>query len=99
MTLAESASAARIDEDKRITGFDQSERLVSAGRMEGVGLYKINPDYYDRSPGAPAAQLIFVYYEIPNLSVFEKTTFNYLEKKTMDIFNHIDYHQLKESMR
>jgi len=99
MSVAESESPARIDENKRIPDSDQLERLVNTGRMEGVGLYKINPDYYDRSPGASAAQLIFVYYEIPNLSVFEKTNFNYLEQKTMDIFNGINYRQLKETMR
>jgi hypothetical protein len=99
MTPTEAASAARIDENKKITDFDLSQRLVAVGRMEGVGLYKMNPDYYDHSAGAAAAQLIFVYYQIPNLSVFEKTTFNYLEKKTMDIFNRIDYQKLKESMR
>jgi hypothetical protein len=67
--------------------FDPLTRMVPVGRMEGVGLYKINPDYYDRSPGAPGAQLIFVYYQIPNLSAFEKTNLNYLEKNTITIFN------------
>lgn len=99
MSAEEGASPVRLDENKKTTGFDQLQKLVPAGRMEGVGLYKINPDYYDRSPRAPGAQLIFVYYDIPNLSAFEKTAFNYLEKKTLDIFNQIDYHQLKESMK
>lgn len=98
MTQQEAASPARLDYNKKLDDFDQLKRLVPAGRMEGVGLYKINPDYYDRSAGAPGAQLIFVYYKIPNTSVFEKTELNYLEQKTIDIFNQIDYHQLKKTM-
>jgi hypothetical protein len=62
-------------------------------------LYKINAGYYDRSATAPAAQIITVYYDLPNLTVFEKTQLNYLEKKTLDIFNHLDYHALKMSMQ
>lgn len=99
MSPAEAASAARLDEDKITDDFDKSKKLVPVGRMEGVGLYKINPNYYDRSAAAPGAQLIFVYYHLTNLSAFEKTQFNYLEKKTMDIFDHLNYHQLKESMK
>lgn len=99
MTTKESASPARIDYNKKIDDFDQLKRLVALGRMEGVGLFKINPNYYDRSAGSSGAQLIFVYYKLPNLSIFEKTEFNYLEQKTMAIFNQLDYHQLKESMK
>ena len=99
MSAEEAASPVRLDENKSIPDFDDSKRLVPPGRMAGVGLYKINPHYYDSSSAASGAQLIFVYYKIPNLSVFEKTEFNYLEKMTMDIFNHIDYHQLKKSMQ
>jgi len=99
MTPADAASPARIDYDKKITDLDKLKRLVSPGRMEGVGLYKINPGYYDHSLRASGAQLIFVYYNIPNTSIFEKTKFNYLEKKTMDIFNQTDYHALKMSMQ
>ena len=99
MPSVEAVSPARLDENKKTDDFDQSKRLVPCGRMEGVGLYKINPGYYDRAATAPGAQLIIVYYQLPNLSVFEKTQFNYLEKKTMEIFNHLNYHQLKESMK
>jgi len=99
MSPQEAVSPARIDENKTVPDFYDLKRLVPAGKMEGVGLYKVNPDYYDNSATAPGAQVIFVYYNLPNLSVFEKTQFNYLEKKTMDIFNHLDYHALKMSMR
>jgi len=99
MSQQEASSPARIDENKTVRDFDDLKRLVPVGRMEGVGLYKVNPNYYDNSATAPGAQLIFVYYNLPNLSVFEKTQFNYLEKKTMDIFNHLDYHALKMSMK
>jgi hypothetical protein len=99
MSLQEAESSARIDENKTAPDFDDLKRLVPVGRMEGVGLYKVNPDYYDNSATAPGAQLIFVYYNLPNLSVFEKTQFNYLEKKTMDIFNHLDYDALKMCMK
>lgn len=99
MSPQEAASPARIDEHKVVPDFDQLKRLLPPGDMDGVGLYKINPGYYDHSAKAPGAQVIFVYYHLPNLSVFEKTQFNYLEKKTMDIFNHLDYHALKMSMQ
>lgn len=99
MPPQEAASGARIDENKTIPDFDNSKRLVSLGRMEGVGLYKVNPDYYDNSATASGAQLIFVYYDLPSATIFEKTQFNYLEKKTLNIFNHLDYHALKMSMK
>jgi hypothetical protein len=99
MSAEEAASPARLDENKSTPDFDDLKRLVPFGRMEGVGLYKINPNYYDRSPGAPGAQLIFVYYHLPQLGGIENTELNYLEKKTVNIFNGINYHQLKESMK
>ena len=99
MPPQEAASPVRLDENRSTPDFDELKRMVAFGRMEGVGLYKINPSYYDRSVGSPAAQLIFVYYKLPNMSVFEKTQLNYLEQKTLDIFNHLDYHALKESMK
>jgi len=98
MSSTDAVSPARLDYNKGKT-LDAIEGLVKVGRMEGVGLYRINPDYYDTSPAAPAAQLIFVYYQIPNLSIFEKTSYNYLEQKTINLFNQLDYHKLKESMQ
>jgi hypothetical protein len=97
MSSTDAASPARLDYNKG-KALDAIEGLVRVGRMEGAGLYKINPGYYDTSPAAPAAQLIFVYYQIPNLSIFEKTSYNYLEQKTINLFNQLDYHKLKESM-
>lgn len=98
MSSTDAGSPARLDYNRGKT-LDAIEGLVKVGRMEGVGLYRINPDYYDTSPAAPAAQLIFVYYKIPNLSIFEKTSYNYLEQKTINLFNQLDYHKLKESMQ
>jgi hypothetical protein len=97
MSPHEAASPARIDENKKIPDFDELKRLVPLDGREGVCLYKINPGYYDRS--APAAQLITIYYSLPSPTVFEKTQLNYLEKKTLDIFNHLDYQALKMSMQ
>lgn len=99
MTTQEATSPTRLDYNKKNTDFDQIEILVPVGKMEGVGLYKFNPGYYDRSAGAPGVQLIFVNYQLPNLSTFGKTHFNYLEQNTIDIFNQLDYHRLKESMK
>ncbi|HXR83678.1 MAG TPA: hypothetical protein VN722_05185 [Hanamia sp.] len=99
MKAEEAASPARLDEGKKTSGFERLNELVPIGRMEGVGLYKINPNYYDHSASASGAQLIFVYYDLPNAIAIENASFNYLQKKTINIFNQINYHQLKESMK
>ena len=99
MSPQEASSAVRIDEQKPVPDFDDLKRLVPYTQSGGVGLYKINPAYYDRSAAAPAIQLIMVYYDLPAASVFEKTSLNYLEKKTLDIFKRLDYHALKVSMQ
>jgi len=95
---AEAAAGVRLDEEKKSEEFLGIEQIVTYGRSEGIALYKINPDYFDRSPGAPGAQLIIVYYNIPQPSAFLKDP-NYLQRKTVDIFNQLDFHGLRESMQ
>lgn len=98
MSPSEAAAPARLDYNKSNEG-DPTNVLIPVGRNEGTGLYKINPDYYDHSPGSPAAQLIIVYYQLPMLGPFLPDHLNYLQQKTLDIFNHLDYHALKASMQ
>lgn len=95
---AESAAGVRLDGQKRSEEFFGFEQIVPYGRHEGTALYKINPGYFDRSPGAPCVQLIIVYYDIPHASAFV-TAPDYLQRETVDIFNQLDYHALRESMQ
>jgi len=60
-------------------------------------LVKINPSFYNHSPGAPVAQMIVMYDAIPMLQYRKQP--NYLEQAMLDIFQRIDYHALKESMK
>lgn len=95
---AEATAGVRLDEGKKSEEFFGLEQIVPYGRSEGTALYKINPDYFDRSPAAPGAQLIIVYYSTPQASAFV-TDPNYLQQKTVDIFNQLDFHGLRESMQ
>jgi len=96
MSSQEAALPVRVDNSK-IFSADPLLALVPAGRKEGTALYKINPDYYDKSTNASGAQLIIVYYSLPRDFGSEKL--NYLEQKTVDVFNRLDYHALKVSMQ
>lgn len=98
LSPAEAAAGVRLDERKKSEELYGPEQIVPAGRHEGTALYKINPDYFDRSPGASGAQLIIVYYDIPHTSAFA-TDPDYLQRKTVEVFNQLDYHALKESMQ
>jgi len=96
MPPTEADMPVRIDYSKDAFA-DPFHAIVPPGRHEGTALYKVNPDYYDRSPGASGAQLIIVYYTLPRS--FGPNELNYLEQKTVDIFNRLDYHALKMSMQ
>jgi len=98
MPAAEAQMPARLDENKssKENIYDLTQ-LVQPGRYEGVQLNKINRDYFDKSPNAPGAQLIIVTTD-PDLFSSSTDELNYLQKKTLQLFNELDYHQLKESM-
>lgn len=94
----EKAAPARVDYDKKSKGpgiMANLDILVPPGRGEGTALVKVNPEYYNYSPQASAAQMLATYYVIPDAAY--KT--DYLQQATLDIFNHLDYHALKMSMR
>lgn len=93
----EAKAPARLDYEKRSDEFGSLEQLVPAGRKEGVMLTRINPEYYNKSPNSTLVQLITVYYSWPTVG-FE-TDPDYLQQATINIFNDLDYHQLKESMQ
>jgi hypothetical protein len=99
MTAREAAAPARMDYNKKSNslGFGGLDQLVPVGRREGVMLTKINPDYYNKSPQAPVAQMIMVDYGWPTVGFAQDP--DYLQQKTIDIFNQLDYHALKESMK
>jgi hypothetical protein len=97
MSPTEASSAARLNENTPSEEIFGLEQLVPAGRKEGVMLTKVNPDYYNFSANAPAVQLITVYYSWPTGPLSSDP--DYLQKTTMEIFQHLDYHQLKESMK
>jgi hypothetical protein len=97
MSPREANAPARLDEKKHSDELFGLEQLVPAGRKEGVLLTRINPNYYDASPNAPAVQLITVYYSWPSVGFSSEP--DYLQQATMDVFRHLDFHQLKESMK
>jgi hypothetical protein len=99
MTPQEASAPARMNYNKKSNSqqFGGLDQLVPVGRREGVMLTKINPDYYNKSPQAPVAQMIMVDYGWPTVGFAQDP--DYLQQKTIDIFNQLDYHALKESMK
>ncbi len=100
MTPAEAAAPVRLDYSKdgdNIGGMGGISQFVPVGRKEGTLLVKINPSFYDHSPGAPAVQMAVIYDAIPMLEYRKKP--DYLEQAMLDIFNHLDYHALKMSVQ
>lgn len=98
MTPRERDAPVRLDY-KRYLSADPLDGLLAEGSTEGTALFTVNPDYYDKSEGAPAAQLIVVYYELPSVTIFGPDRLNYLQQATTDLFHRLDYHTLRMSMR
>jgi hypothetical protein len=98
MSTEEAQSPARIDKDKQMVKFDLLNELVPVERYDGVPLYKINANYFDKSPGAPVTQLISISYSIVYSALVTESEINYLNRSTIDMYNQLDYHALKESM-
>ena len=96
MSTEEAAAPARLDYNKKSDELFGLEQLVPVGRREGVLLNRVNPDYYNHSVNAPAAQLITVYYYWPTIG-FEKDP-DYLQQTALDIFKQLNYHALKMSL-
>lgn len=99
MSPQDAIAPARLDYNKKSTaeGMASLERLVPVGRREGKLLVKLNPSFYNHSPNAPAAQMIVLYYAWPSVGFTQAP--DYLQQAILDIFNNMDYHQLKESMK
>ncbi|UAY55328.1 hypothetical protein [Arachidicoccus terrestris] len=98
MSPEETRAPARVDYNKNTsTRLASLTSLLPAGETEGTLLVKINPDYYDRSPGAPTAQMLVMYYAIPGLDYTKSP--DYLGQAMLDIFHHIDYQLLKAAMQ
>ena len=99
MSPQDANAPARLDYNKKSTaeGMASLERLVPVGRREGKLLVKLNPSFYNHSPNAPVAQMIVLYYAWPSVGFTQAP--DYLQQAILDIFNNMDYHQLKESMQ
>lgn len=97
MGAAEAAAPVRLDYGKYLSS-DPLEGLLPVGGKGGTALFTVNPDYYDASGRAPAAQLIIVYYSLPNAAGFAPSHLDYLQQTTEDLFRHLDYHALRMSM-
>lgn len=99
MSPQDAGAPARLDYNKKSTaeGMATLDRLVPVGRREGTSLVKLNPDFYNHSPNAPVAQMMVLYYAWPQVGWTKAPDF--LQQAILDIFNNMDYHQLKESMK
>ena len=99
MSPQDASAPARLDYNKKSTaeGMASLERLVPVGRREGTLLVKLNSSFYNHSPNAPVAQMIVLYYAWPKVGFTQAPDF--LQQAILDIFNNMDYHQLKESMK
>lgn len=98
MTPREAEAPVRLDYQKYLSS-DPLSGLQPVGEKEGTALFTVNPNYYDASPGAPAAQLIVVYYSLPNAAGFAPASLNYLQQTTEDLFHRLDYHGLRIGMK
>lgn len=99
MAPGEAAAPVRLDYNKNDDGIAMGGvgQLVPIGRKEGVLLVKLNPSFYNYSPDAPVAQMIVMYNTLPAWE--DRKQPDYLEQALQDIWNHFDYHSLKESMK
>ena len=99
MLPTEIVAPVRLDYNKKSagTGMGGLDQLVPPGRREGTLLVKLNPVFYNHSPNAPVAQMIVLYYAWPSVGFTQAP--DYLQQAILDIFNYINYHQLKESMK
>lgn len=94
MPQEELNAGARVDMRNFRYRKNEIEDLVPYGRYEGDPLYKVNPDYYDNSFPPNTVQAIMVTY-------WYHSQFcpNFLRNRVKEIFEQIDYHALKESMK
>lgn len=99
LSQQEAAAPVRLDYNKKSNSqrFGGLDQLVSVGRREGTLLVKLNPAFYNHSPNAPVAQMIVLYYAWAKVGFTQASDF--LQQAILDIFNNMDYHQLKESMK
>jgi hypothetical protein len=99
MTPVEAIASVRLDYTKNNdeVGMGGIRQLVPIGRKEGKLLVRLNPAFYDHSLNAPLAQLITLYYAWPTVG-FAKDP-DYLQQAVLNIYNHADYHALKESLK
>ncbi|WP_018628763.1 hypothetical protein [Niabella aurantiaca] len=94
MPPGEAAATAYVDMESTRYSNRMPPYLVPYGRKEGWPLYIVNPDYYDNTQPPTKTQAIAVAYWYDQQFCPDP-----LKEKTRTIFEGIDYHQLKESMR
>jgi len=88
LTPEQASSGAYVNPDK---AGDYEAKLAPVGRKDGKALYKINPDYYDKSKSTSAAQVVVVTY-------WYHTQFcpQWMQSFTKELFTEIDYSALKK---
>ena len=91
MTAEEAAQTTYIDMNKQGSFL---EKLTQPGKLDGEPLYQINPDYFDHKSTASDVQLLVVTYEF-----HRSISSDFMKKRVTEIFNSIDFHQLKLSMK
>ena|GEM_PF-735072 len=99
MPANEAQSPTRIDNKIQTGKFDLLTMLVPLEKHNGVALYKINPNYFDKSPGAPVTQLMSISYFVLPPYLASGPGVDHLHKSTIDMYDQLDYHALKESMK
>ncbi|MGH2645322.1 MAG: hypothetical protein ACRDE2_15315, partial [Chitinophagaceae bacterium] len=94
MTEEELKTTAYVDMQNFRYSKNELKDLVPYGRQDGWPLYKVNPDYYDNALPPYVIQSIMVTYWY-----HKQFCLDFLRKRTKEIFDQIDYHALKESMK
>lgn len=94
MPQDELSAGANVDMKNFRYSKNEIKDLVPYGRSEGDALFKVNPDYYDNLLPPNAIQAIMVTYWYHN-----QFCPDFLRKEVKGIFEQLDYHKLKESMK
>lgn len=94
---------AMPDAEKKMTAYmdlsrtkdPHTERLVAPGRREGYPLYVINPDFYDNKlPPAKTQAVMIAYWHASGNFCPE-----HMKEKVKRIYDSIDYHYIKQSLK
>lgn len=91
LTPEQTATGAYINHNK---AGDYYQQLAPAGRRDGTALYKVNPDYYDKSKSRSAAQLVIITYWYHH-----QFCPDWMQSYLKNLFDEIDYERLRKGMK